>query len=198
VSRGYGSARHELGLEAPTQVTEPTGGRIRYPLRWHAGADLGLLVLRVVLACAFLGHGAQVVFGVLGGPGLAGFAQFLTIHGFAQASLLAGLTGMVELGAALLVLLGLFTPAASAALLAIMINAVWLRLTTGFFPRPNGAGYELEFLLAGMCATLVLTGSGRLALDRLFPRFTRPQRTGPLFLVLGVLAAVLIRAVTHG
>jgi putative oxidoreductase len=197
VSRGYGSGRHDWALP-PTRLVEPDEGPVRHPLRWHAGADLGVLVLRAVLAGAFLGHGAQVMFGVFGGPGLAGFAQFLTVHGFGRAAVLAGLVAVVELGGAVLVLFGLFTQAAAAALLAIMINAVWLRLDTGFFPQPNGAGYELELLLAGMCAALILTGSGRIALDRMFPRLTRPHLTGPPFLLLGVVAAVLIRLLAHG
>lgn len=178
-------------------MVEPDEGPVRHPLRWHAGADLGVLLLRVVLAGAFLGHGAQVMFGVFGGPGLAGFAQFLTVHGFERGSLLAGLVAVVELGGAVLVLFGLFTQAAAGALLAIMINAGWLRLDTGFVPQPNVAGYELELVLAGMCAALVLIGSGRIALDRMFPRFTRPQLTGPPFLLLGVVAAVLIRVLTY-
>lgn len=177
-----------------TAEFKPAEGRMRHPLRWHAGADLGLLMLRVVLACAVLGHGAQVLFGLAGGPGLAGFTQFLALHGFANSSLLAMLTGVVEVVGGTCVLLGLFTPIAAAALLGVLINAVWLRLGTGFFIRPNGAGFELEFLLAGLSAALVLTGAGRLAVDRRLPRFTRPHVTGFPCLLLGIGAALLVRA----
>ena len=157
-----------------------------------------MLILRVVLACAFLGHGAQIMFGTFGGPGLSGFTQYLTVQGFAMSSLLAGITAIVELGCGTLVLVGMFTQASAAALLAIMINAVWLKLGTGFFIRPNGAGYELEFVLAGLTAAVVLAGAGRAALDRIFPLFTRPQVTGVPCLVLGVAVGVVVRILAHG
>jgi putative oxidoreductase len=73
-----------------------------------------------------------------------------------------------------------------------------LKWGSGFFVRPNGAGFELEFVLAGMAAAVVLTGGGRLALDRMFPLFCRPQVTGLPCLVLGVGAAILARVVGHG
>ncbi|MDT7564129.1 MAG: putative oxidoreductase [Pseudonocardiales bacterium] len=189
-------------MEAPPTAIEAEGGRprhpLRHPLRWHHGADLGLLILRLVLAAAFIGHGAQVMFGAFGGPGLAGFGQFLSVQGFGQSSLLAGLTAITEIGGGILVLFGLFTPVAAAGLLAVVINAVWLKWGSGFFVRPNGAGFELEFVLAGMAAAVVLTGGGRLALDRMFPLFCRPQVTGLPCLVLGVGAAILARVVGHG
>jgi putative oxidoreductase len=198
VSRAYGSGRRALDLDAPTAAIEAHRGRTRHPLRWHAGADAGILILRVVLACAFLGHGAQIMFGAFGGPGLNGFTQYLTVQGFAMGSLLAGVTAIVELGCGTLVLVGMFTQASAAALLAIMINAVWLKLGTGFFIRPNGAGYELEFVLAGLTAAVVLAGAGRAALDRIFPLFTRPQVTGVPCLVLGVAVGVVVRILAHG
>jgi putative oxidoreductase len=138
------------------------------------------------------------MFGAFGGPGLSGFTQYLTVQGFAQGSLLAGITAIVELGCATLVLVGLFTQASAAALLAVIINAVLLKLGTGFFIRPNGAGYELEFVLAGLTAAVVLTGAGRIALDRMFPLFTRPQVTGAPCLVLGVAVGVAVRILAHG
>jgi putative oxidoreductase len=92
----------------------------------------------------------------------------------------------------------LFTQASAAALLAVIINAVLLKLGTGFFIRPNGAGYELEFVLAGLTAAVVLTGAGRIALDRMFPLFTRPQVTGVPCLVLGVAVGVAVRILAHG
>jgi putative oxidoreductase len=49
-----------------------------------------------------------------------------------------------------------------------------------------------------MAAAVVLTGGGRLALDRMFPLFCRPQVTGLPCLVLGVGAALLVRFLAHG
>ena len=38
--------------------------------------NLGLLVLRIIVGLYFVGHGAQKLFGVAGGYGLAGTGQF--------------------------------------------------------------------------------------------------------------------------
>lgn len=186
--RRHGRARSDWAFDAPTDEFEPVPGRVRHPPRWHAGADLGLLVLRLVLACALLGHGMRALSGT-GGGGLTGFTGGMS---------LARLTGVVDLVGGALVLLGLCTPVAAAVLLGMLVDLVWARLGTGFFPRPDGGGFEPEFLLAGLSATLVLTGAGRLALDRRLPRFTRPHRTALPCLLLGVAVAVLFRYLTVG
>ncbi len=38
--------------------------------------NLGLLVLRIIVGLLFAGHGAQKLFGIFGGHGLAGTAGF--------------------------------------------------------------------------------------------------------------------------
>src|SRR5579884_733209 len=94
-------SRSEWELDAPTEVLGP------HPPRWHAGADVALLVLRLVLARAVLGRGAEVIFA--GGP----------------APPLERVTGLVELVGGGCVLLGLVTPVAAAALLGVLIDALW-------------------------------------------------------------------------
>ena len=42
--------------------------------------DLGLLLIRLVLAAVFIYHGGQKLFGWFGGPGLQGFAGMLADH----------------------------------------------------------------------------------------------------------------------
>lgn len=171
--------------------------RARPAVRWHVGADLGLLVLRVVLGMIFLGHGAQKVFGVFGGSGVGGLAEFLAANGFRQASLLAALIAVIELAGGAMVLLGLGTQLAAAGLLALMINAVWLKLDGGLLGG-RGEGYELELALAGMAAAVVLIGAGRIALDRAIPMFRRPLIGSVPCLLVGVGAAVLVRVLLHG
>ena len=39
--------------------------------------SVALLILRIVVGVLFMGHGAQKLFGVFGGPGLGGFAGWL-------------------------------------------------------------------------------------------------------------------------
>jgi putative oxidoreductase len=195
---GYGGYSG-YGGEPATPATGGRRGRVRSapPARWHAGADLGLVVLRVALAVAATGHGAQVMFGVFGGPGLSGYAQFLADHGYAQPATLAGLSAIVELGGGVLVLVGLFTPMAAAALVAVLANAAAVAWPGGFFPGPGGPGAETAFVLAALAAALVLTGAGRLALDPMFPLLRRPHLVGPPLLLLGLAAAVAVRVLLH-
>lgn len=194
--RGHRYGAYDADLEEPT-VTMDKPGRVAHQVRWHAGADLGLVALRVVLGVIFIGHGAQKMFGVFGGPGISGAAAFLEANGFQQSSLLAGLTAVTELGGGAMLVLGAFTPLAAAGLLAIMINAVWLKLSGGFFLGPDNRGYEFELLLAAAAAALVFTGAGRLALDRVLPLFRRSAAIGFPCLVIGVAAALAVRLLLH-
>ena len=179
---------------------EPTDTRpTRRPLVWNAGADLGLLLLRIGVGGTFLAHGMQKVFGLWGGPGIGGFAQVLEDFGFQQSTTLAWVTGIGELVGGACVILGAVTPLAAAGLLAIMINVVWLKLGNGFFiSGPAGPdGFELEAVLGLAAGALVLTGPGRIALDNGRAWHRRPASWGVLCLVIGIAAAVLIRILLH-
>ncbi len=155
--------------------------------RWHVGADLGLFVLRVVLGALFLAHGLQKVFGIMGGPGIDGFAAALTAFGFQQATLLSWVTGVTELAAGVLLILGLFTPAAASAVVGIMVSAIWVRVDVSLFV----GGVELETIYLAAGFALLFTGAGHFSLDRKSPWFRRAPAFGFLFLILALgLAAV--------
>lgn len=160
---------------------------------WSVGVDAGLLVLRLVLGATFVGHGLQKIFGLFGGPGIDGFAQALGGFGFRATTVLAWITGLTELAGGALVLLGAFTPLAAAGLLGVMINTVLLKFENGFFvPPDNVGGIELDVVLGGLAAGLILTGAGRIAVDSVLPLFRRPVASGPVFLAVGVVIALLI------
>ncbi|ASO22382.1 putative membrane protein YphA (DoxX/SURF4 family) [Actinoalloteichus hoggarensis] len=171
---------------------EPLDGRNRRPaLPANAGTDVGLLLLRLVLGGVFLAHGAQKVFGLFGGPGIDGFAAYLTQSGFHQAELLAWVTGVTELAGGALVVLGLATPLAAAGLLAIMANVILLRFAEGFFLTADG-GFEFEAVLAGLAAALIFAGPGRAALDNGRPWYRRPIITGVSCLVVAAGAGAAV------
>ena len=181
----YGPA----GSTAPSE-TRPT----RRPLAWNGGTDIGLLLLRLGIGGVVFAHGAQKVFGLWGGTGIARFATNLEGLGYQQATTLSWLTGVTELVAGAFLVLGLLTPLAAAAVLAIMINAVLLKLGNGFFVTgPKGSdAIELSLVLGLGAACLVLTGPGRIALDNGRAWHRRPASWGVLALVIGVAAAVLV------
>jgi putative oxidoreductase len=159
-------------------------------LGWHGGADLGLLIIRLSLGAIFITHGAQKLFGVLGGPGPEGFAQMLTKMGFQQASTLSLVTGGTELGAGTLLVLGLFTPLAAAAILGVMVNVVATGLRAGFF-APSGVEYPA--VTAAMALGLMFIGPGRVALDYGRSWFRKPVTSGFICLLIaaGASAGVL-------
>jgi putative oxidoreductase len=153
----------------------------RTKFRWTAGPDIGLLVLRGVLGGVFVLHGLQKVFGLFGGPGIDGFAQFLQKSGFREPRILAWVTGITELAGGGLLVLGLFTPLAAAGLLAVMVNVIAMKYKGGFF-APNGV--ELELALAAMAFGVLFTGPGRAALDYNRSWFRHPLLAGFLCLLL--------------
>lgn len=166
-------------------------GREGKRLVWNAGTDLGLLILRLSLGGLFIAHGAQKLFGVLGGPGPDGFAQALSKMGFQQSATLSLVTGGTELGGGALLVLGLFTPLAAAGILGVMANAIFLNFGSGFFAAQGGI--EFEAVLAALALGLMFTGPGRVALDNGRSWFRHPLASGFIALVIaaGASAAVI-------
>ncbi|WP_051386315.1 DoxX family protein [Actinokineospora inagensis] len=159
----------------------------RAPHTWHVGADLGLLVLRVVLGALVLGHGLQKVFGLFEGAGIDGFGHVLSALGFQHATILSWVTGITELAAGALLILGLFTPAAAGAVLAIVANAIWIRVDVNLF----AGGVEIQAIYAAAAFTLLFTGAGRASLDNHTPWFRRAPAFGFVFLILAAAASVV-------
>ncbi len=175
---------------------DPTNTRLtRRPLAWNGGTDVGLLLLRFAVGGVLFAHGAQKVFGLWGGTGIAEFARMLQGYGYQQSVTLSWVTGVAELVGGAFVVLGVLTPLAAAGLLAIMINAVLVKLNNGFFITSAAGSDAIEFdvVLGLASAALVFTGPGRIALDNGRPWHRRPASWGVLSLVIGIAAAVLVR-----
>lgn len=170
-------------------VAAAPGGRIT-----TGGADVGLLVLRVVAGLVLAGHGVQKLFGVLGGPGLRGWEQEVRALGYEPAQWLALAHGVTELAGGALLALGLLTPLASAAMLGVMINAIAVKAATGFWAANGGVEYEL--VLATVGVAIAIAGPGVLSLDRRL----RWARGGAVSAAVGIgvgagagIAALLLR-----
>ena len=127
-------------------------------------AQYGIVPLRVVLGIIFIGHGLQKAFGLFGGPGIDGFAQFLGSMGLQPAILHAYLAAYAELIGGLLLLLGMYTRFAALAIAGTMVVAiVTVHLSGGLFAQNNGFEYPLTILAA--CIALMGTGGGPLSVD---------------------------------
>ena len=125
--------------------------------------NLALLVLRLVFGLFFAYHGYNKVFG---GGGLAGTGRWFGSIGFKAPQLQAVIAAVTEMGAGLLLAVGLLTPLAAAGMTAIMIVAIvsshW---KVGFFIFKKGEGWEYCASIAVASLAIGTIGAGDWSLD---------------------------------
>ena len=132
-------------------------------------ASWGLSIIRILVGIIFMAHGAQKLFGLFGGGGLAGTAQFMESLGLAPGLLMALLSGGAEFFGGLALVIGLLVRPAALALTVTLIVAIFsVHIGNGLFMANNGYEFDLA-LMAGTLAVLV-EGAGKLSLDRLIVR----------------------------
>lgn len=161
--------------------------------------DLGLLLLRLVVGAIFLVHGLQKLTGISNGVGLDGFRSLLEDAGYQHADILAIVGAVAETTGGALLILGLATPFAGAAVLGVIINAWALKQVAepGLqFLAPNGV--ELETVLGVAAAAIILAGPGKIALDGRRGWATRPRFGSFIALVIGIAAGVCIWVFLNG
>lgn len=183
--------------EPANRLDEDYADTRRAASSWHGGADFGLLVLRIVVGGTFGVYGLQHLFHLFNGSGIDSFAKFLQTTGYHYPTVMAWVGGGVELVGGALLVLGLFTPAAAGALLAVVSNVIVLKWPLGFF---DANGYQFQFVLAAAAFALLFTGPGRVSLDRPTPWYRHPVGNGWTFLVIGAAASVCVLLLlrTHG
>jgi len=120
-----------------------------------------LLLVRVVVGVTMIMHGVNHW---RGGGRIAGTASWFSGLGLRHGVLQAWLSVITEIGAGVLLCLGLLTPLACAAVISVMLIAGLLaHRKNGFFVFRDG--YEYVLVLAVVCLAVAAIGPGRVSLD---------------------------------
>lgn len=140
--------------------------------------DLSLLVFRVAVGVVMLAHGWNHVFR---GGKIAGTGRWFESLGMRPGWLHAWTASLTELGAGVLLLLGLLTPLAGAALIGVL-GVAWItnHRKNGFFIFRPGEGYEYVMTLVASGFLLCGTGGGKVSLDHALGIFDPPGWTAAL------------------
>ena len=131
----------------------------------------GPAALRLCVGSVFLVHGAQKLFGLLGGGGIPGTAHMLASFGVPYTTPLAIALGVAEFGGGVLLILGSLTLWVSLALLVDMALTVWKVhyphgfTTSGGLLPGHGTPAELHLVLMGALLCLALGGPGAFSID---------------------------------
>jgi putative oxidoreductase len=126
--------------------------------------NIGLAILRTVVAVIFIAHGGQKLF-VYGFEGVSGaFGQM----GIPMAAIVGPFIALLEFFGGVALAAGLLTRVAALGLAFNMAGAILLvHLKAGFF-LPNGSEFALALL--GASALMAITGAGAFSIDALIER----------------------------
>ncbi len=150
---------------------------------------IGLLLIRMVVGLALAAHGAQKLFGIFGGHGIAGTGKFFESLGLRPGNVAATAAGAAELCGGLAFAAGLATPLAAAAIIATMAVAIFtVHIEKGFFSQDGG--YELPLINAAVAAGLAFHGPGRISADSELGLAWFGERWGLIAIGLGALGAI--------
>ncbi|OBB61354.1 hypothetical protein A5757_07585 [Mycobacterium sp. 852013-51886_SCH5428379] len=189
----YGADPAEVGYDPFAEDRLKAAGR-------RGTQDLGLMLLRVGLGILLIAHGLRQAFGLWGGSGLTNLQDTLTEAGYQYAGLVTYVAAFGQIGAGLLLLLGLFTPAAAAVALAYLINELLATMSAegnGFaFFLPGGREFQVTLIV--VTVAIILTGPGRYGFDAGRGWARRPFVGSVVALLLGIGLGVGVWVLLNG
>ncbi len=131
-------------------------------------APLAEPMLRAATGLLLMPHGAQKLFGLFGGYGVAGTSQFFA-EKLGLPPSLAVIAGLIEFFGGALLALGLLTRPVAALVFGMMaVAVVQVHLPAGFFWTDGGYEYPLFWAIAAL--SFVIRGGGAYSLDALIGR----------------------------
>ena len=123
--------------------------------------EYGIALLRISLGVMFIAHSVVLKLFTYGLAGTAGYFESIGLPAF----LAYVVFGMEAVGGVLLVL-GVRTREVSAALIPILIGALWAHSGNGWVFSNEGGGWEYPLYLIVLSAAQVLLGEGAFALGK--------------------------------
>jgi len=149
--------------EATSRLYVPALGSI-----YSAVGEYAEPILRIALGGVLIPHGMQKLFGMFGGMGFTANAALFDKLGYTPGAFWGTLVGCTELIGGILLVLGLFTRFAAAAVRIFMLPAIHFTSAKGFFWSAGGMEYPI---LIGICALFFLIrGGGRCSVDHMIGR----------------------------
>ncbi len=149
--------------EATSRLYVPALGSI-----YSAVGEYAEPILRIALGGVLIPHGLQKLFGMFGGMGFARNTELFDKLGYTPGVFWGTLVGCTELIGGILLVIGLFTRFAAAAVLIFMLTAIHFTSAKGFFWGAGGMEYPI---LIGVCALFFLIrGGGRCSVDHAIGR----------------------------
>lgn len=155
----------EIAPFKPIETDKRGNSWVNRPLEnQEIAMNLALFALRLIVGLLFVGHGAQKLFGSFGGAGIEGTTATFEKVGLRPARVHAIAAGCAELGGGLLLVLGLLSPLAAAALIAVMTTAViTVHASNGLWNTERG--FEYNLVLVAVAFTVAAADSGAWSLD---------------------------------
>ena len=161
--------------------------------------EIGLFLLRLVLAAILFTHATQKLFGWFKGNGVTKQGQIFAAMGLKPGRVMVMVAGLSELVAAVLLFSGLGTALGALIAAATMLVAgLTMQLNSGQFWNVTGGG-EYPYVLASLAVVLGFTGAGSFSADALlaqrelvpFDHVAEPSVVvGIAVVVLALLAAI--------
>jgi putative oxidoreductase len=121
-------------------------------------------LVRIAAGLLLMPHGAQKLFGMLGGGGIAGTTKYFESIGLGPAGFLAYYVGAIEFFGGALIAIGLLTrPVAALAAINMLVAAFYVHYPVGFFWTARGIEYPL--LWSAMLLVIAIRGGGPYSVD---------------------------------
>jgi putative oxidoreductase len=157
-----------------------------------SATDAALLLLRVTVGATIIAHGYNHIYG---GGKIEGTAGWFASMGLKPGIVHAWMASITELGAGLLLILGLANPLGAAGVLGVMVVA-WLTAhrTNGFFIFKPGQGYEYVMVLSVVALCLGALGPGEWSIDGALDWSTGGWTGAAVTAVLGIGGALALLA----